>query len=76
MTKLAAQDTYLIKRRNLRNSYYSYTFGPFTGVNRCRPGSFVHLRLPSSDIFFRRAMSVAGVDPDRKELEIIFMYFG
>jgi len=76
MTKLTAQDTYLVKRRNLGINYYSCTFGPFNGFKKCRPGSFVHMRLPSSDIFFRRAMSVAGVDTDRKELEIIFRVVG
>jgi dihydroorotate dehydrogenase electron transfer subunit len=76
MTKLTGQDTYLIKRRNLRNDYHSCTFGPFNDVKKCRPGSFVHLRIPSLDVFFRRAMSVASVDTVRKELEIIFKVVG
>ncbi|UCC45571.1 MAG: dihydroorotate dehydrogenase electron transfer subunit [Candidatus Zixiibacteriota bacterium] len=76
MTKPVCADAFLIRQRNLKNDYYSYTFGPFPGVEQCRPGNFVHLRLPSSDVYFRRAMSVTSVDKKNRELEILFRVVG
>lgn len=76
MTKPACEDTFLIKRRKLSDSYYSLTFGSFKGAGHCRPGNFVHLRLPSSNLFFRRAMSVASVDAEKQQVEIIFKVVG
>ncbi len=76
MTKLTCEDTFLIKRRDLKNNYFSYVFRPYSRAVRCKPGNFVHIRLASSDVYFRRAMSVASVNPDREEIEIIFKIFG
>jgi dihydroorotate dehydrogenase electron transfer subunit len=76
MTRPVCEDTFLIKYRNLKNNYFAFTFAPFSQTAGCRPGSFVHVRLPRSNVFFRRAMSVAGVDRQKKELEIIFRVFG
>ncbi|HUV30805.1 MAG TPA: dihydroorotate dehydrogenase electron transfer subunit [Acidobacteriota bacterium] len=76
MTRLACQDTFLIKHRDLKNNYHSLTLGPYGPAARCRPGSFVHLRLPCPEVYFRRAMSVADVDPSRREIEIIFKVVG
>ena len=76
MTRPVCEDTFLVKHRNLKNDYFAFTFAPFTKAANCKPGAFVHLRLPSSDVYFRRAMSVAGVNPEKKELEIIFKIFG
>jgi len=76
MTKPACEDTFLIKKRNLKNNYFSFTFGPYSRTAQCRPGRFVHIRLPSSDVYFRRAMSVAAADPDRQQIEIIFKVLG
>lgn len=76
MTKAACEDTFLIKKRKLSDNYYSLTFGSFKGARHCRPGNFVHLRLPSSNLFFRRAMSIAAAEPDKQELEIIFKVVG
>jgi dihydroorotate dehydrogenase electron transfer subunit len=76
MTKLKCDKAVVIKKRNLKNDYYSMTFGPCSKAPGCRPGHFLHLKLPSSDIFFRRAMSVAGVDAKQQEIEIIFRAVG
>jgi dihydroorotate dehydrogenase electron transfer subunit len=76
MTKTICEKTLVVKKRNLKNDYYSLTFGPYSGSTGCRPGHFFHLRLPSADIFFRRAMSVAGVDTEQQEAEIIFRAIG
>ncbi|MFZ5979940.1 MAG: dihydroorotate dehydrogenase electron transfer subunit [Candidatus Zixiibacteriota bacterium] len=76
MIKPGCEDTFLKKRRDLKNNYYSFTFGPYSRVTQCRPGNFIHLQMPKTEILFRRAMSVAGVDTVRKELEIIFKVYG
>ncbi|MBD3401330.1 NAD-dependent dihydroorotate dehydrogenase B electron transfer subunit [candidate division GN15 bacterium] len=76
MSKINSEETVVIRRRDLHNDYYSLTFGPLKGISRCRPGHFIHVKLPTSDIFFRRAMSVASVNPESRELEIIFKVFG
>lgn len=76
MTKVACVDTILVGKRNLKNNYYSVTFAPFPPARRSLPGQFVHLQLPSSDLYFRRAFSVASVNPDSNEIELIFKVFG
>jgi len=76
MTKPACETALLTKRRNLKNGYYSYTFGPFRAAGKCRPGHFLHIKLPCSDVFFRRAFSVASANPEKQELEVIFKIFG
>lgn len=76
MIKAACVDTILVRKRNLKNDYYSVTFAPFPPARHSRPGQFVHLQLPSSDLYFRRAFSVASVNPDSSEIELIFKVFG
>ncbi|UCG61770.1 MAG: dihydroorotate dehydrogenase electron transfer subunit [Candidatus Zixiibacteriota bacterium] len=76
MTRLTCEDTYLIKKRNLKNNYYSAVFRTYSRVDRCRPGQFVHIQIPCSDVYFRRAMSVAGVSVKRREIEVIFKVVG
>ncbi|MBN1213332.1 MAG: hypothetical protein JXA92_12225, partial [candidate division Zixibacteria bacterium] len=76
MSKPTCVDTVLIKKRNLKNDYFSFTFGPYRRAGECRPGNFIHLQLPETEIYFRRAMSVAGADEKKRELEIIFKVFG
>jgi len=76
MTKATCESTRLIKRRNLKNDYYSFTFAPFSAAGRCRAGHFVHAKLPTGVVFFRRAFSVAAVDTDRREVELIMKVMG
>ncbi|MDZ4722456.1 MAG: dihydroorotate dehydrogenase electron transfer subunit [candidate division Zixibacteria bacterium] len=76
MSKLTCESTPLVKSRDLKNTYYSYTFGPYPRIADCRPGQFIHLQLPTRDIYFRRPMSIASVDLKKKEVEIIFKIFG
>lgn len=66
----------LKKHRDLRHGYHSMTFGPYSRAGECRPGSFIHLRIPDGTVYFRRAMSVAAVDTRKKEIEIIFKVLG
>jgi len=76
MIKPACEDAYLIQSKDLRNSYYSLTFGSFSKAGQCRPGHFVHVQLPCSDVFLRRPMSVASVSRGKKEIEIILKVLG
>ena len=76
MIKPSCEDTVVIRKRKLNDEYFSLTFGPYSRARHCRPGHFIHLKLPCSDIYFRRAMSVASVDVESGRLEIIFKVFG
>ncbi|MEW6051648.1 MAG: dihydroorotate dehydrogenase electron transfer subunit [Candidatus Zixiibacteriota bacterium] len=76
MIRPTCERTLVRKVRDLKNNYYSMTFGPYSRAGECRPGSFLHVRMPGSEIYFRRAMSVAGIDTRKGEIEIIFKIFG
>ena len=76
MTKATCEDTLIVKKRDLKNDYFSLVLAPFSQTARIKAGQFVHLRLPSTDLYFRRAFSVATISPKKKEIEIIFKVFG
>lgn len=76
MIKFTPERAVVLKRRHLSRDYYSLTFGPCSRVAKCRPGQFVHIMLPDTNIYFRRAMSLAAVDVKKGEIEIIFKVFG
>ncbi len=72
MIKPTCQDTHVLRKKDLKNDYYSLTLGPYPRTGLCRPGHFFHVQLPATDIFFRRAFSVAGVSTADNTVEIIF----
>ena len=76
MTKLTAENTTIRRNRRLSDNYYSLTLGPYSRAGRCRPGHFIHIQLPHSGVFFRRAMSVASADMGRNEIEILLKVVG
>ena len=76
MTKIACGDGSVVKYTDLKNDYYSITFKAFSRVTNCKPGQFVHLGLHHSDLLFRRAFSIAAVNPSNDEIELIFKVFG
>ena len=76
MTRPTCENTFLLKKRSLKNNYYSALFKTYSRVDHCRPGHFVHIQIPSSDVYFRRAMSIAGVSVERREIEVIFKVVG
>jgi dihydroorotate dehydrogenase electron transfer subunit len=76
MTKPTAEDTCLIKKRSLANDYFAITLGPYSRVSQLRPGQFVHILMPGTDIMFRRAFSIASTNPEHKSFEILFKVFG
>jgi len=76
MTKPACHTSFLCRRRNLGNDYYSLVFEPFAKARSCRPGQFLHLKIPGTNLYFRRAFSVAAVDAAGARVEIILKVFG
>ena len=76
MIRPSCEAATLLRHRDLKNNYFSLTFGPYSRVKECRPGSFIHVHLPHTDVYFRRAMSVAAIDAKTREIEIIFKVFG
>ncbi len=76
MIKPACENVRLIKGRDLGNNYFSLMMGPFSKASACRPGHFLHLKIASSEIFLRRAFSIAAIDADRQTVEIIIKIFG
>ncbi|RKX24827.1 MAG: dihydroorotate dehydrogenase electron transfer subunit [Candidatus Zixiibacteriota bacterium] len=76
MTRILAETTEIRKHLHLGQDYYRLTLGPLRRAKRCRPGQFVHIQLPGTDILFRRAMSVAAVDSECKTIDIIMKAVG
>lgn len=76
MTKATCEDTLVVKKLDLKNDYYSFTLAPFSQTSKFKPGQFVHIRIPNSEIYFRRAFSVASINPKKRSVEIIFKVFG
>ncbi len=76
MTNPTCEDTPLVKHRDLKNGYHSLTFGPYHRAEDCRPGQFVHIQLPEAPVFFRRAFSVAGVQAETQQVEILLKVSG
>ena len=76
MNKTACLDAYVVKKRDLKNNYYSLRFTKYPLAKSCRPGQFIQMQLPHADIFFRRPMSIAAVDATSGELEVIFKVVG
>lgn len=76
MKNLTPHTAQVLKHRALEDGYYSLQIGPLPVAKSCRPGQFVHLRLPKCQVYFRRAMSIASFDKDDQSIEIIFKIFG
>jgi dihydroorotate dehydrogenase electron transfer subunit len=76
MTKFSPERTIVLSQHRLSDDCYSLVFGPCTRAHQCRPGQFLHIRLPESRVYFRRAMSLASVDSDTGAVEVIFKVVG
>ena len=76
MIKPASVRATVSQHRHLQHGYHSLTFEPFPAAARCRPGQFLHLRLPDSGLLFRRAFSVAAVNDRKHQVEIIVKVLG
>lgn len=76
MTKPSCEDARLTKHRDLKNDYHSLVFENYSRVKQCRPGQFLHVQLPESDVYFRRAFSIASVSVESRQIEIILKVVG
>ena len=76
MSKYSSELVTITRLRHLSRNYHSLKLGPWSRITECRPGQFVHVGLPDSEVYFRRAMSIAAVDTAGGEIEIIFKVFG
>ena len=76
MKPIVSADVNLIKRRDLKNGYFSLTFTTFPRARQCKPGQFVHIGFKHSDVFYRRAFSIAGANAQNKSVEIILKIVG
>lgn len=76
MIKPTCFDTYIIKRKSLGKDYFSLEIGPYPKVKSCRPGHFIHIKLPSQEILFRRPMSITGVSVKNKSIHMIVKILG
>jgi dihydroorotate dehydrogenase electron transfer subunit len=68
--------TTIFKKHRLSNGYYRFEVGPFPKVSAITPGQFIHLKIPDTNIYFRRAFSVYDINPETDTIEIIFKVFG
>lgn len=75
MIRPTCEDTFLIKKRDLKNDYFSAVFGGYSRVGQCRPGQFIQVQLPCTDVYFRRPMSIAAVAPEGA-IEVLFKVVG
>lgn len=75
MNKPIQNEAAVVRRRDLKNGYHSLIFEPFAPSRAPRPGQFLHIKLPGSTVYFRRAFSVASI-PEPGRVEIIIKVFG
>ncbi len=68
--------TSIAKKRDLKNGYYSFILNANGIAKGCKPGHFVHIQLPDSNLYLRRAFSIASANANKDEIEIIFKIFG
>ncbi|MBU8934519.1 MAG: dihydroorotate dehydrogenase electron transfer subunit [candidate division Zixibacteria bacterium] len=76
MIKPFCRDSVVLKKKRLGDEYFSLTFGPLPRIGGFRPGHFIQLQLPGTDLFFRRPMSVAGIESEPGKLDIVFRVVG
>jgi dihydroorotate dehydrogenase electron transfer subunit len=76
MSKITIEKTTIAKKVNLGAGNFLFELTPFSKAKSIKPGQFVHIGIPHSDIFFRRAFSVYDTNPEKKSFSIIFKVFG
>lgn len=76
MSKIVVENAKLIKKRLLGRGNFIFDLAPFSMTRSIKPGQFVHVKQPGTNLFFRRAFSIYDFDPDKKQISIIFKVFG
>ncbi len=76
MSKIVIESAEIIKKLSLGYDNFVIELAPFSKTKSIIPGQFVHIRIPETSIYFRRAFSVYDVNPEKKSISILFKVFG
>ena len=76
MSKINVENVKIVRKKSLGRGNYVFDLASFSWTKSIRPGQFIHVRLPGTNILFRRAFSIYDFDPGKKQLSIIFKVFG
>ncbi len=76
MSKIVVEKSEIIKIKKLGRDYSVISIAPFSKLKTILPGQFVHVRIPDSNIYFRRAFSIYDVNPKNQSFDLIFKVFG
>jgi len=76
MKKIVAENIEIKKKTDLGRGNFIMDLAPFSKTAAIKPGQFIHIKIPETNIFFRRAFSVYDFEPEKKSIRIIFKVFG
>jgi len=76
MSRIVIENVAIVKKTNLGSSIIFFSLGPFSRTGFVKPGQFVHVKIPGSGIFFRRAFSVYETDKNRDSFSILVKVCG
>lgn len=76
MSKIVVESVTIARKVDLGQGIFVVDMAPFSKTGSIRPGQFVHIRIPGSDVYFRRAFSVYDTNPREKSISVIFKVFG
>jgi len=76
MSTIVVEKATITGKSDLGQDCYIFDLAPFSRADRVVPGQFVHIRVPSGAVFFRRAFSIYDVDPEKNGFRIIFKVMG
>ncbi|RKX31423.1 MAG: NAD-dependent dihydroorotate dehydrogenase B electron transfer subunit [Candidatus Zixiibacteriota bacterium] len=76
MSKIVVENVKIIKKKSLGRGNFIFEMAPFSKTKSIKPGQFVHIRQPRTNLLFRRAFSVYDFDAANRTLSIIFKVFG
>ena len=76
MSKIVIENLAIINKKEVGSGYFLLTLGFFSKTGTIKAGQFVHIRLPHSNIFFRRAFSIYDYNPGNKTIDLLFRVLG
>lgn len=76
MSRIVVENLNIIKKTDLGRDNYVIDLAPFSKAGAVKPGRFIHVKIPRTDVFFRRAFSVYDINPGEKSISIIFKVLG
>ena len=76
MSKIVVENVKIIKKKSLGRGNFIFKLAPFSRSKSVKPGQFVHIKQPCTNLLFRRAFSIYDFDVEEKAISIIFKVFG